>query len=1481
MKRLLFLFLSLLCLAQQGLAWECDFTQYTWESSPFLNNGEFKTSSGLTLQKLWDNEYGRTNNYLAISGSFGNEWTYRHDSSHKDIYANSNQYLAILNLFAGDKVKISFWGQDGGTGKCPEILSNNVKNNAVGTRIYSNTEYEMTKNGTMDFRIRNGIFITKVEIIKEHEDWTLVGIDPSNLEEGQKYYRFRLSDKDFNEPVISVQPAGASVSYSVTTDFSPNGQDVAIMNPQPGKEGDVMFKNIGRCTVTVNVNNNGYPTSTSYIVECWDDDADFVLEDNGTKYRLSREGVLKNRIVNAVGGITLTFGNPDKNTTVVYDQDGHKVAFMRADNGWWDRYPYDAGGWPNDGTYYVFKATSSGKLKFGGWKYSKGGEVKIVWTSNGNRHQVIFNSDQEGYLTTDNYGGSDNFVVNGELNMEAGCEYYLHGTTPTVTQGTKPWDQQYVNSWAPFFLEWFSFSSDFKLVDKDYYDPNNPVEETFGVAATAGATSVTSRAKIIGVPVSQVTIDQIKYKDINSANVSINSDGTIQFNNINFKNTADDQKGGAIYVKLKYGSSYKEFVMTIPYGRHNWDFRKTSRNGGKYDEAGLVSQMWIDSQDWSRVYGVRERSDGKWTNLLYPVLSVRSSVQGNNAFYMDYTTGLVFRTGAESFGGGETANSDPNYHANPQDANETDQNYYLPAKSTSGAELVWMKGNEGKIYFPGVTAGQYIKVYQYRHSDEVGERFYMENLIDLDGKAYVKDSLMRIRGLNRADCVNGDDIKGAVIFRVPLDYQPTDDLTQIPQMTLDDKGWVRIYKIEILDELVPDLRLTDENSYNNGLYPVEFDNPCGSVVLRVKKNADGTKTLLDSEEARTRYYEAAPGKVFTQHGQTAEYEVTSEGSVEFDRKNIIWLSKQQMGAKSPKYNALKLIFKGGNGIVKVTQREKITKDGKTYSSEDNSIAQNCETPNNGIAGGYVTDKKEYYIAVGELAVQDYPYTWDFTDYNMYRLDSDTKVKMSDSQDTELGNYGKWANNPDQSLEPNENEFGQVSWSQMDFVQNGTVMHNAHTSKQQFAQGAQLTTSNIAVAEAEGLGIARPFKGNHSFVEKFTVKDDGTYTPDTKAYPYYDLTNYAIRTDGNALKGAGEMTIPDVTAGMYVFVKASKQPAVTGAKAATRYANADDVYEYVTEAKGDVVITFSDPSTEIYSIGVTNMEKFISKYKYATESRDTTIDYIYTGTQDPKKVFVTNGVNAYGVKDYSETYNLQGINIDRQDHLEATPNVSRTAPVNVVNRQTGIVLHTDNNVATTGEYIPLFVPAVNHQTAADWIYSGEGESAIKYNDKSNLEDGQGNVVNMMAACVNGKKFTSETEGDNTVFILSATYYKYHQSTGENEGTFEGVGFYRLKLTGNDKDDTLRPNTSYLLLPTSNLQTALWNTSTGNGASHAVMFAEDLDGIYDTDAIESVTVEGDNFIMDENAVFYTLSGVKLNGKPSAKGLYICNGKKVLVK
>ena len=32
---------------------------------------------------------------------------------------------------------------------------------------------------------------------------------------------------------------------------------------------------------------------------------------------------------------------------------------------------------------------------------------------------------------------------------------------------------------------------------------------------------------------------------------------------------------------------------------------------------------------------------------------------------------------------------------------------------------------------------------------------------------------------------------------------------------------------------------------------------------------------------------------------------------------------------------------------------------------------------------------------------------------------------------------------------------------------------------------------------------------------------------------------------------------------------------------------------------------------------------------------------------------------------------------------------------------------------------------------------------------------------------------------------------------------------------------------------------------------------------------------------DGAWYTLSGVKLDGKPTEKGIYICNGKKVVIK
>ncbi|MBO4850273.1 MAG: hypothetical protein J5529_05140 [Prevotella sp.] len=55
-------------------------------------------------------------------------------------------------------------------------------------------------------------------------------------------------------------------------------------------------------------------------------------------------------------------------------------------------------------------------------------------------------------------------------------------------------------------------------------------------------------------------------------------------------------------------------------------------------------------------------------------------------------------------------------------------------------------------------------------------------------------------------------------------------------------------------------------------------------------------------------------------------------------------------------------------------------------------------------------------------------------------------------------------------------------------------------------------------------------------------------------------------------------------------------------------------------------------------------------------------------------------------------------------------------------------------------------------------------------------------------------------------------------------------------------------------------------------------EELDGIENI-SLEEILAGG--LIETENAVYYNLNGQKLNGKPSQKGIYICNGKKIYVK
>ena len=112
-------------------------------------------------------------------------------------------------------------------------------------------------------------------------------------------------------------------------------------------------------------------------------------------------------------------------------------------------------------------------------------------------------------------------------------------------------------------------------------------------------------------------------------------------------------------------------------------------------------------------------------------------------------------------------------------------------------------------------------------------------------------------------------------------------------------------------------------------------------------------------------------------------------------------------------------------------------------------------------------------------------------------------------------------------------------------------------------------------------------------------------------------------------------------------------------------------------------------------------------------------------------------------------------------------------------------------------------------------------------------------------------------------------QYNTVGKDNSLTSEEPGFYRLKADGGK----LKSNRAYLVIGQSTLQ--------GNKVKAIYLknfFNDDPDDDFTT-VIE--LVKDNNTAIDPNGTFYTLSGMRVQGLPTQKGIYIQNGKKIMVK
>lgn len=121
---------------------------------------------------------------------------------------------------------------------------------------------------------------------------------------------------------------------------------------------------------------------------------------------------------------------------------------------------------------------------------------------------------------------------------------------------------------------------------------------------------------------------------------------------------------------------------------------------------------------------------------------------------------------------------------------------------------------------------------------------------------------------------------------------------------------------------------------------------------------------------------------------------------------------------------------------------------------------------------------------------------------------------------------------------------------------------------------------------------------------------------------------------------------------------------------------------------------------------------------------------------------------------------------------------------------------------------------------------------------------------------GSSVTIDADAANTNGALTGVFAatKVTENNYVLQNGSEGVGFYKVTTT----DITANPFRAYL-------------TATTGGSKLRIIYPEDIT------AIEGITAsEG-----DVEGAWFTISGVRLEGKPTAKGIYINRGKKFIVK
>ena len=634
--------------------------------------------------------------------------------------------------------------------------------------------------------------------------------------------------------------------------------------------------------------------------------------------------------------------------------------------------------------------------------------------------------------------------------------------------------------------------------------------------------------------------------------------------------------------------------------------------------------------------------------------------------------------------------------------------------------------------------------------------------------------------------------------------------------TIADNGWNDIVKIVV------------DNTYDTP-FRIATNNYVAGKGFQGKKicSANHNNMLLAGEGFRVSGY---PQETRSMSAATPDFEIR-HGANLVEKEDIVEYSNR--GAR---YKLIKLTAKAGmHGNVLVTQT--------IYGNALNDAGEVDASTR------YAFEKSEAWLVVGDVTKQTYPHTWDFTKYNCnWKNESDGNTKATQIERSGCYTSGDWGDSNNTG-----NGFGVQSvsgyWSGSNHWKDGLYpdvnVSAPNIDKPLFANGSELSYKGNSLKETAGLGII--LSDNNLTGGAITETDNA------KIVTANSNINFGEDTWGTTcltLSGDDAIKIPSVDAGMYIFLHCNQ---AEGRKISVTSSAGDNaiqqgwdnnkelinqfnpkggVWVFKVKQAGDVIVK---GLSQIYHIAVTDQVKTFSKVGKATESRDCFIDYSQSG------VYTKNSLTAYHAQSSAQ--------YDNQNNIISLEKIDVMKP-----ETAGLLLYNDYKATVNGKEVtehesnfdvPLFAPAVNIEASA-------------FGKNENNEQASSPLKAHVAASI-----MAPSDANVNRFIFTNVVYDRNDASETKKE--KDLGFYIVRKQGD-----MKANQAYLELPTS-----LFNTTSAAKQYVRLAFEDINDTLTGIDSVPTDTLP-----RLESGVYYTLNGVRLASKPQQKGIYILNGKKVVI-